>query len=216
MENEAQGRFSYRDYDHRLRMRMLELLQETIDRVAEHCLFQFTSGKGMPWKDRSQLSLRFRLKGPLGGVYSDEWHKVTTFPSKETGKIIRRLKNLKTRDEKKIKMDLVMGLARPWEREATAELLMYLHATRLEWSGLSKTRKALHEAAVCAGQPYKPQAIPQVRQRKILDAALAATKDEDPPVTATATAAQGPRRRTDTSGAPDTSNPEYELPEDRD
>lgn len=211
-EIEAPSPFSYRDYDHRLRMRMLELLRETIDRVAEHCLFQYTTGKGLPWKERSQLSLRFRLKGPLGGVYSDEWSKVTTFPSKETGKLVRHLDYVKTRDKTKIRMDIVMGLARSWEREATAELLMYLHATRLEWAGLSKTRKALHEAAVCAGQPYKPLAIPQVRQRKILDAALASTKDEDPSATTT----QGPRRRTDTSGAPDTSNPEYELPEDRD
>lgn len=209
-ENEVKSPFMYRDLDHRLRTRMLEMLQETVDRVAAHILFQLENGKHRPWKERTRLSLRFRLKGPLGGTFSDEWSRVTVYASEKGGKVKRHLKTVNTREGKKMRTSDVMTLARNWEREATSDILIYLHATRLEWASLAQARKALHEAAVTAGQPYEMLAIPQVRQRKIIDAVIAANPDEEPP-TPPAAAAKPPSRRAPKAATPDTaSNPVYE------
>jgi hypothetical protein len=174
----------YRDLDENIRGRMLEILQETMDRVAQHCAFVQAEGRRLPWKERTALSLRFRLMGPTNAVFSDEWSRVTYRTDKE-GRFRRNLQYLQTRARAGQLSRKVMPLTRSWERQATADMLDYLHAARVEWSSLAKARSEMHRAATIAGQPFEPQPMPRVRQRAIVEATIAAMPevDESPPET---------------------------------
>lgn len=156
--------------DEAIRVLLLEVLRETVDRISEHCIFQEESGRHLPWTERSRLSVRFRLVGAQGATYSDEWAEVEHRLGRNRKRPKRYLTYLPRREGGPDWEARVLRLAQPWERDATRDLLRYLNAARKRWRHLAQARRGLLEASRIAGQPFSPQPLPKVRQRHILDA----------------------------------------------
>ena len=154
----------YESLDQNIRAGMIAIASETIEAVVEHILFVEETGKQLRWRERSRLSVRFRLQGPLGGTYSDAWSQVIMVPIGEsTGenkkKMRRSTQHIKTGTGKKKSYGRIRALCRPWERDATMELVNFLHCSRQEYMTLSRTRTVILATARLAGGDFVPEPI---------------------------------------------------------
>lgn len=154
----------YESLDQSIRAGMIAIVSETIEAVVEHILFVEGTGKQLRWRERSRLSVRFRLQGPLGGTYSDGWSQVIMVPIGEsTGgnnkKMRRSTQHIKTGTGRKKSYGRIRALCRPWERDATMELVNFLHRSRQEYMALSAMRTKTLAAARLAGGDFVPEPI---------------------------------------------------------
>lgn len=160
---------TYAAIDRAVRARMMCLMRETYDLIAMHILWIDDMNRIRPFADRSQLSIRVRLRGPLRMTLGDEWAYITIQRGKD-GQIYRQRHYIPTRSSSKRANAGVMRRARSWEGDATHALLVRIHEIRAEWGNLATVRRHLIGAAAIAGEPYTPEPMPEVNLRKLVDA----------------------------------------------
>ncbi len=160
---------TYAAIDRAVRARMMCLMRETYDLIVMHILWIDDMNRIRPFADRSQLSIRVRLRGPLRMTLGDEWAYITIQRGKD-GQIYRQRHYIPTRSSSKRANAGVMRRALSWEGEATHALLVRIHEIRAEWGNLASVRRHLIAAAAIAGEPYTPEPMPEVNLRKLVDA----------------------------------------------
>jgi hypothetical protein len=159
---------TYAAIDRAVRARMMCLMRETYDLIVMHILWIDRMNRIRPFADRSQLSVRVRLRGPLGMTLGDEWAYITLQRGKD-GQVYRQRHYIPTRSSKGACAG-VMRRARSWERVATHTLLMRIHEIHAEWGNLATVRRHLIAAAAIAGEPYTPEPMPEISLRALVDA----------------------------------------------
>ncbi|QVL48683.1 MAG: hypothetical protein KFB96_24495 [Thiocapsa sp.] len=160
---------AYAAIDRTVRARMMRLLRETYDLIVMHIHWLDQMNRIRPFADRSQLSVRVRLLGPLRMTLGDEWAYITLQRGKD-GKVYRQRHYIPTRSSAKRASAGVMRRARSWERDATHALLARIHEIHTEWGHLATIRRHLIAAATIAVEPYTPEPMPEVSLRKLVDA----------------------------------------------
>ncbi len=163
------GAPSYDGIDRAVRERMMCLLREVYDHVVLHILWIEEMNRGKPYRDRSQLSLRIRLIGPMRMTLADEWAYITLH-RKMDGTMHRQRHYISTRRGHKLSEAGVMRRTRNWERDATKELLVRIHEIHIMWGHLATVRRHLIASAEIAGEPFEPQLMPDIGLRRLIEA----------------------------------------------